>query len=157
MALVTKVLGKMALDLLGDWAVKMAGRQIGNLGEIPFVVSENVVRTLSDMKWSGSANYATHKRHAYSALTEFTGLAPDTFSFSMTLLRELGVEPMDEIKRLWKYLRTGEAVPLNIGSHAYGRYRWNVVSIESEIKYTDAAGDIRAAAVKVKLQEYLRQ
>ncbi len=129
---------------------------VGNLGDIVFEVSEKTVRTLSDMKWGGSANYAVHKRHAGNALTEFTGLNPDTFPFSMTLLRELGVEPMDEIKKLWKYLRSGEAVPLNIGSHAYGRYRWSIVSIESEIKHTDAAGDIRAAVVSVKLQEYLR-
>ncbi len=130
---------------------------VGNLGEIVFEVSDKAVRTLEKMKWSGSANYAVHKRHAGNALTEFTGLNPDEFSFSITLLAELGVDPMDEIKKLWKYLRSGEAVPLNIGSHAYGRFRWNVVHISSEITYTDVAGDIYAAAVAVKLQEYLRE
>jgi len=130
---------------------------VGNLGDIVFVVSEEMVRTLSKMKWGGSANYAVQKRHAGNALTEFTGLNPDTFTFSMTLVAELGVDPMEEIKKLWKYLRSGEAVPLNIGSHAYGRFRWSVISIDSEIEHTDINGDIYAATVSVKLQEYLRE
>ena len=130
--------------------------RVGNLGEIVFEVSDETVRTLSKMKWGGSANYAVHKRHAGNALTEFTGLNPDSFTFSMTLVAQLGVDPMAEIKKLWKYLRTGEAVPLNIGRHAYGRYRWSVVSIDSEIPHTDVEGNIYAADVAVKLQEYLR-
>ena len=130
--------------------------RVGNLGEIVFEVSDETVRTLGKMNWGGSANYAVHKRHAGNALTEFTGLNPDSFTFSMTLVAQLGVDPMAEIKKLWKYLWTGEAVPLNIGRHAYGRYRWSVVSIDSEIPYTDAEGNIYAADVAVKLQEYLR-
>lgn len=98
--------------------------KIGRLGDITFEASETMIRTLSNMKWSGSARYATHQRHGGNALTEFVGLGTDMFSFSITLSRELGVEPMDEIKKLWKYERAGEAVPLNIGGHAYGRYRW---------------------------------
>lgn len=131
--------------------------QIGRLGDITFVVSREMVRTLSDMKWSGSANYAVHKRHAGNALTEFTGLGTDLFSFSMTLTAVLGVDPMEEIKKLWKYERTGEAVPLNIGRHAYGRFRWNIISHETNIKHTDVNGDIYACVVTVKMQEYLRK
>lgn len=130
--------------------------RIGNLGDIVFEVSDEMTLTLSKMKWSGSANYAVHKRHGSNALTEFTGLNPDGFTFSMTLLASLGVDPMEEIKKLFKYKRTGEAVPLNIGRHAYGRYRWSVVNIESEIHHTDVEGNIYAADVTVKLQEYLR-
>ena len=92
--------------------------RVGNLGEIVFEVSDETVRTLSKMNWGGSANYAVHKRHAGNALTEFTGLNPDSFTFSMTLVAQLGVDPMAEIKKLWQYLRTGEAVPLNRGRHA---------------------------------------
>ncbi len=131
--------------------------KVGRLGDITFEASEETVRTLSDMKWSGSARYATHQRHCANALTEFTGLGTDLFSFSMTLIRELGVEPMEEIKKLFKYERTGEAVPLNIGSHAYGRYRWNIISHETKISHTDVKGDIYACVVTVKMQEYLRE
>lgn len=130
--------------------------QIGRLGDITFVVSKETVRTLSNMKWSGSANYAVHKRHGGNALTEFTGLGTDLFSFSMTLTAELGVNPMEEIKKLFKYERTGEAVPLNIGRHAYGRFRWNILSHETKIKHTDVNGNIYVCDVTVKMQEYLR-
>lgn len=130
--------------------------QIGCLGDIVFEASDKTVRTLKDMKWGGSANYAVHKRHAGNALTEFTGLNPDSFTFSITLCAQLGVDPMEEIKKLWKYQRTGEAVPLTIGSHAYGRFRWSILSIGSAIEHTDVNGDIYAVEVAVKLQEYLR-
>ena len=46
---------------------------IGCLGEVPFLVSEEVTRTLSRFQWSGSARYGVHQRHAGNALTEFTG------------------------------------------------------------------------------------
>ena len=130
--------------------------QIGCLGDIAFEVSDKTVRTLKDMKWGGSANYAVHKRHAGNALTEFTGLNPDSFTFSITLCAQLGVDPMEEIKKLWKYQRAGEAVPLTIGSHAYGRFRWSILSIGSAIEHTDVNGDLYAVEVAVKLQEYLR-
>lgn len=131
--------------------------QIGCLGDIIFQVSADTVRSLENIKWGGSANYAAHSRLAGDTLTEFTGLGPDTFSFDMTLLRELGVEPMTEIKKLWKYVRSHEAIPLSIGEHAYGRYRWNILSYEIQIKHTDRGGNISAAVVRVKMQEYLKK
>lgn len=75
----------------------------------------------------------------------------------MTLSRELGVEPMDEVKKLFKYERSGEAVPLNIGSHAYGRYRWSILSHDTKIDHTDRNGDIHTCTVTVKMQEYLNK
>lgn len=48
--------------------------KIGRLGDITFEASEAMIRTLSNMKWSGSAKYATHQRHGGNALTEFVGL-----------------------------------------------------------------------------------
>ena len=131
--------------------------KIGRLGDITFEASETMIRTLSNMKWSGSARYATHQRHGGNALTEFVGLGTDAFSFSITLSRELGVEPMDEIKKLWKYERAGEAVPLNIGGHAYGRYRWSILSHDTKIDYTDVNGNIHTCTVTVKMQEYLKK
>lgn len=56
---------------------------------IPFIVSREVFRTPKNMKWSGSARYAVHERHATHALTEFTGLDPDCFSFDMLLTAEM--------------------------------------------------------------------
>ena len=135
---------------------------VGYLGEsaekgIIFQVSEQTVRTLSNWKWSGSARYAVHQRHNTHALTEFTGLDPDKITFDLTLLRELGVNPMEDIVKLWRYERNAIPVALTIGSKGYGKYRWNVVSHETSITHTDQPGDVTAATVSVTLQEFLRE
>lgn len=129
---------------------------LGRLGEILFHVSDEVVRSLENIKWSGSARYAVHDRHCTNALTEFVGLEPDSFTFDITLTPQLGVDPMKEITQLFTYERDGEAVPLTIGDHAYGKYRWTVVKHEAKVKYTDKNGSIYVAVVSVTLQEYLR-
>ncbi len=130
---------------------------IGCLGDVPFLVSEEITRTLSRFQWSGSARYGVHQRHAGNALTEFTGLDPDQISFEITVSRELGTEPMDEIWRLWRYERNGATLPLTIGEHAYGRYRWTIVSHTVKDPCHDRDGNIHHAVISLKLQEYLRK
>ena len=135
---------------------------VGYLGEsaddgIVFTVSDQKIITPDGLKWTGSARYAVHNRHNNNALTEFTGIDPDKITFTLTLSKELGVDPMKEITKLWRYEREGIAVGLIIGSKGYGKYRWNVVNHTIEVKYTDSKGNILGAEVSVELQEYLRQ
>lgn len=132
---------------------------IGYLGKsandgIQFIVSREVFRTPSNMSWGGSARYSTHERHATHALTEFTGLDPDSFSFDLLLTAELGVDPMAELVKLWTYERAGEALGLVIGTHAYGKYRWTIQKHETKMEYTDKNGDLYAVEVSVDLLEY---
>ena len=86
------------------------------------------------------------------SMTDWLG----TSTFELDLLAQLGTNPMEDITRLWGYERSGQPVPLTIGTHAYGRYRWSVTSHKTKIQATDAAGDIIYATVSVTLQEYLR-
>lgn len=123
---------------------------------IVFEVSDQTVRTLNNFKWSGSARYSVHNRHNYHALTEYTGMDPDKITFDMTLLAEHGVNPLEEVVKLWKYEREGTAVALLIGSKFYGKYRWNIVSHTMTTEYTDRDGNTAGATVSVTLQEYLR-
>ena len=134
---------------------------VGYTGEsssqgIVFSVSDQVVLTLENFKWSGSARYSVHNRHNYHALTEYTGMDPDKITFDIQLLIEHGVNPLEQVVKLWKYEREGTAVALTIGSKCYGKYRWNIVSHEMTAKYTDKHGNIAGAVVSVTLQEYLR-
>ncbi len=129
---------------------------IGCLGEIVFQVSERTLLTLNNLKWSGSARYATHQRHLTHALTEFTGLDPDKISFEMILSAELGIDPLTEIVKLWSYERSGQAVPFVVGEKGYGKYRWNVISHEEQMVSYDKAGNVMNATVSVNLQEYLQ-
>ena len=129
---------------------------VGCLGDVIFSVSESTVRTISNWKWSGSARYAVHQRHATHALTEYTGIDPDKITFDIMLLAEMGMNPIKEIWKLFDYERDGIALPLTIGKHAYGKYRWNIVSHDTDIKYTTKDGDIVAATMSITLQEYLK-
>ena len=134
---------------------------IGYLGKsaddgIQFVVSREVFRTPKNLKWSGSVRYATHERHNTHALTEFTGLDPDRFSFDILLTAEMGLEPLKDVVKIWDYERDGEALGLVIGGKAYGKYRWNIVNHETKIEYTDKNGDMYAVEVSVELVEYLK-
>lgn len=129
---------------------------VGCLGEIPFTVSSEAIQTLQNMVWSGSAQYGTHDRHLHGSLTEFTGSNPDGYTFDIVLSAFLGVNPMDSITELWTYERTGRAVPLVVGTHAYGEYRWTVLSHKIKVTTCDADGDILTATVSVTLQGYLR-
>lgn len=129
--------------------------QIGCLGEIIFEVSSKTVKTFDKMQWSGSVRYSVHQRHLTHALTEFTGIDPDTISFEMNLSIYLGVEPMGELIKLWDYERSGKSVSLVIGDKAYGKYRWVVKSHKTKMQTFDKRGNLTGATVSVDLLEYL--
>ena len=128
---------------------------IGCLGDIIFEVSEDTVRTLDNMVWSGSARYAVHERHLTNALTEFVGLDPDKITFDITLSSDLGVDPITEVVKIWNIERSGLAVPLTVGTKGYGKYRWSIVKHVMKMKTFYANGDVHTATVSVSLQEYL--
>ena len=99
---------------------------VGYMGEsssqgIVFSVSDQVVLTLENFKWSGSVRYSVHNRHNYHALTEYIGMDPDKITFDIQLLAEHGVNPLNEVVKLWKYEREGTAVALTIGTKCYGK------------------------------------
>ena len=100
--------------------------------------------------------YAVHNRHNYHALTEYTGMDPDKITFDILLKAELGVNPLDDIVKIWTYEREGIALALTIGRKGYGKYRWNIVSHNTDFKHTDAMGNPTEATVSLTLQEYLR-
>lgn len=130
---------------------------VGCLGDFFFEVSHETVMTLSNWKWSGSANYATHKLHGHQALTEFTGLDPDQISFDICLTWALGADPLKTVWELFKAKRNGLAMPLTIGCHPYGNYRWIITSLSNKIEYTDVEGNLYMVTVSLKLQSYLKE
>ena len=128
---------------------------IGAYGGVPFQVSSDVVRTLEDAEWWGKARWSTHDRHLGHALTEFTGLEPDGFTFDMQLSAYLGIDPMQSLAMLWGYLRQGKPQPLVLGEKAYGKYRWSLTDMKIRLQNFDTHGNLLRATVSVTLQEYL--
>lgn len=116
--------------------------QIGYLGMVIFEVSESVIRTLSNFRWTASANYEEHQRHLKRPTLEFTGINSETITFDMELSRyTLGVTdsegntslaetPLKSWNKLKDYMEHGTAVPLRIGNKSYGRYRWCIKNLE---------------------------
>lgn len=129
--------------------------QVGCLGDIVFEVSSTTVKTISKFQWSGAARYATHSRHLQNALTEFTGLDPDSISFDVVLSAYLNVNPMDEINKIWQYERFGKPVVLVIGEKVYGKYRWVIKSHKITAQNFDKHGNLTALTVSIQLLEYL--
>ena len=127
--------------------------QFGCLGDILFVCSDELVRNIENVTWSGESNFQTHQRLGGNSLVEWTGLGPDKISFDMHFAYPYGVNPMEEITKIWTYERNHNALPLNFGSHAYGRYRWVILS--HSVKINGPNGTIQDCTVSIELQEYL--
>lgn len=128
---------------------------IGALGNIVFQVSDDTVQTLNGLSWGGSARYATHKRHGYNAMSEFTGIDADTISFDMVLSAYLGVNPQAVIGQIFAYERNGTALSLVIGNKGYGKYRWVITKHTVKSQFFDGDGDMTQCKVSISLQEYI--
>lgn len=128
--------------------------KLGAFGDLSFAVSENTVRTFSDMTWDVSANYATHDRHLQEDLLEFLGPEPDSISFSMIFSVFTGTNPFNEIKKLRQMVRDGKAERLVIGGKVYGGYKWVIEKMSIAAKRFDGYGNMWFAQVDVTLKEY---
>jgi len=85
---------------------------------------------------------------------EFTGLDDDAIQFRIRLSAFLGVRPMDDIRTLFGYERNGTTLPLTIGSHAYGIFRWVILSTRRDLEIFDRDGDLLAAEITISLGAY---
>lgn len=128
--------------------------KIGTFGSLTFIVSDEVVKTFSDMKWDTSAKYATHDRHLLDDLLEFLGPEPDQISFKMKFSVFLGTNPLAEVQKLRQMVRTGQAERLVLGAQVYGEYKWVITKLSTTMKTFDNKGNCWAAEVTVSIQEY---
>jgi len=127
---------------------------IGTLGDIVFTVSRSQVNTFDNMKWDSSAQYTTHNRHLKDALPEFTGTDADKISLAMYFSVFLGVDPMQEIIKLFAAERDGKIMRLVIGSKAYGKNKWVITNTSRALERFDNKGDLLIAKVDVSLLAY---
>lgn len=128
---------------------------IGTLGGVVFSVSTKQVKTLDDLKRSGSAKFASHNRHLKDTLLEFTGNDPDKITFSILLSVFLGVDPKSEMSNLEAAKRTGKIMHLVIGRQSYGN--WVITSLSTDYDRIDNKGNILIAKISVSLTEYARR
>lgn len=130
---------------------------IGCLGDIVFEVSSDAIKTIDKANWSGSVKIQTHSRHLQHALTEFTGIDPDQFSFQVLLSQYLGVDVQNALDKFLEYEKSGAALSLTLGCKAYGKYRWLIKNHKIELKTFDKVGNVTEAKVTVNLVEYIKE
>ena len=131
--------------------------EIGCLGDVVFQVSsERVLTPGNGASWTSGAGWTEHQRHLRAPALEFTGLQADGFRLPIRLSRAMGVEPMEMIWTLFDYERAGLAMPLIIGTHAYGMYRWVITNVQRTLSHYDGHGDLLTAELVLTLKGYVK-
>lgn len=128
---------------------------IGCLGDVIFEVSRTTVKTLNNIQWNSGARWEAHERHLGDPALEYVGMEADQIKFDVYLSKALGVNPMEEIVKLFEYERNGTTLPLVIGNKAYGKYRWIIESTTRKFEQTDPTGVV-AVTVSLSLKAYTR-
>lgn len=122
---------------------------IGTYGDVSFQASSSVTETFNNMKWTSSASYQQHKVHGMRAVSEFTGLDADKITFDMILSAFLGVNPLEEMKKLQSMLESRTGYTLALGTDLYGK--WLLTNLSRDIQYVYKDGKVMQAKVSVTL------
>lgn len=128
--------------------------QIGYLGTVIFVVSNDQLKTIEDFVESGSASWVEHARHLKKPKLEFTGANAGEITFKFTLSAYLGASPKDDYEKLKEFMEGGIAVPFKIGGTRYGSYRWVIQKMSRTGTASDKDGDWTQIEVQISLKEY---
>ncbi|MEA5083301.1 MAG: phage tail protein [Lachnospiraceae bacterium] len=128
---------------------------IGTLGDqIVFEVTPKSVKTLNNIKWSSGAKYAEIDRYLKDPLIEFQGCELESITFSVQLNAALGVNPLNEYIKFLKAMRNGEAMRFVLGWKAYGKNKWVIERLTSNLEKYDNFGNLLYCTFDVTLKEY---
>lgn len=128
---------------------------VGTLGDIVFETSSRYILTFNNFVQTVSARYATHERHATTALTEFTGIDPESITFDVIMSAYLGADPAAQLNVLREYVRSGTAISLVLGTTVYGDYRWVITDYKVKAEHFSQSSGWNSVTCSVTLQEYL--
>ncbi len=128
--------------------------KVGSLGGVVFEVSKNQIKTIRDVKWSGSASIQSHQIHLDNPTQEFVGNDADGFTFKIKVAKYLGSDPQTDIAQLFTYMRNGTTLPLTLGTKKHGKYRWLIKKLSIDVEYFDKFGNVTSADLSVTLTEY---
>ena len=130
--------------------------QVGRLGNIIFEVSDKLIKTVQDVKYSGGAAIETHSRHLKKGLPEFTGVDLESLSFKFRSSKYLGTDPDADIKQIKQYVNTGESLVFVVGKDVIG-YRWMIEKYQVQVNYYDANAVPIDAEISLTLKEYPKE
>lgn len=127
---------------------------VGSLGDLIFEVSNYKVLTFHDFKREGGAKYATHEVIGQPPKVEFLHRELEKLSLEIDLVKDLGVNPEDEVQKIIDMTNGGEANYLVINGQVYGDCRWIIESYSEQVKYFGGDGETLMSKVSLKLTEY---
>ncbi|WP_094607726.1 hypothetical protein SPSIL_009120 [Sporomusa silvacetica DSM 10669] len=120
--------------------------------------SEFKVMTFDDFKRDSAGRWATHEIIGIDKkpILEFIGPGLETISFSIFLTTMLGVEPVDELKKLRQLRDNGVVCMFTIGGNAVTANAWVITQLSETHKTYDNKGSLLVASVSVSLTEYVK-
>ncbi len=129
---------------------------VGAIGDVLFEVSSFRVLTYKDFKRSTKIRIAKHEIIGQTPLLEFLGQDVEEVAFKVQLHSGLGVNPWNEYVKLLELCRNGEANYLIIATHAFGRYKWLIESVDLDVIHWGPKSSILNCECDLKLKEYAR-
>ena len=127
---------------------------VGSFGDLVFEVSNYKVLTFKDFKREGGAKYATHEVIGQPPKLEFLHREAEKISLEIDLVKDLGVNPEDEVQKIIDMCNDGEANYLIFGGQVYGDCRWVIESYREDVKYFGTDGETILSKVSLNLSEY---
>ena len=97
------------------------------------------------------ARYARHQLIGKTAQLEKVGDEPDQITFEIKLIRELGVDPEEQIELIRQYIKDGHEDYLIIGSEVLGQYC--ITELGEGRQYVDCFGRTQVAELSLTLEE----
>ena len=127
---------------------------IGTFGGLVFEVASNRIRTIQDVTRDNSERWENHELDGLKPMPEYIGPGLDEMSFTIEFNSHLGVNPLQEMDRLVRMSRNGEAHPLIIGGKGFGFKRWYISSVSQTAEDIDHKGRILHVKADIKLVEH---
>lgn len=129
---------------------------IGSWGtELVFSVSDETVKTFSNLKRTISSSWATHSRIGKKDQVEFLRPGLQKITFNMELNAMLGVRPRAMLELLERCVEKGTVNTFVVGGKRVGSHRWRITGTSEEWDVLLNKGELVRASVSVTMEEYL--
>lgn len=130
---------------------------IGTFGDIVFVASADLIRTIDNFQRTTAARWAVHDVHQHAPQAEYLGPGQDSITFEMRFDVRYGMRPLEEMDRLLEKCRSGQAETLIVGGKSPGVDRWYIESTVQKWQTVDNHGNVLIGVVSVTLKEYVQR
>lgn len=126
-----------------------------SLGDFIFEVSEQNVRTFTNLKFQNSATFTEHKILGRKGLLEFTGLNASSCSLDIHLEASLIDDLQEVINYFYEAMNEGNALLFMLGSDVMGEGLWVIEGLDESYSVINNRGEVLSADLSLKLKEYI--